>query len=221
VRGRPQIQVCARGVTRVASYVGGTGTTRLTFRYVVTATDNASVVRVGTRLVFPVGTFVAAGRERLAAALPAGVAGSTAPGVRLDSRRPVAGVTTGPARGTYRVGQTLDFVVRFSEPVFVTGTPRIGLSGLALPRQATYVSGSGSAALTFRYVVQPGDALGPKRTLALDKAIVLPAGATIADEAGNRAVLAISPPALKGVLVSGTVSPTRSSVRAAAFASFR
>lgn len=221
VRGRPQIQVWAGGVTRVARYVGGTGTTRLTFQYVVTAADNASVVRVGTRLVFPVGTFVAAGRERLAAALPAGVAGSTAPGVRLDSRRPVAGVTTGPARGTYRMGQTLDFVVRFSEPVFVTGTPRIGLSGLALPRTATYVSGSGSAALTFRYVVQPGDALGPTRTLALGKAIVLPAGATIADEAGNRAVLAIRPPALQGVLVGGAVSPTRASVRAAAFASFR
>ena len=220
VRGRPQIQVWAGAVARVASYVGGTGTTRLTFQYVVTATDNASVVRVGTRLVFPVGTFVAAGRERLAAALPTGAAGRTAPGVRLDSRGPVAGVTTGPARGIYRVGQTLDFVVRFSEPVFVTGTPRIGLSGFALPRQATYVSGSSSAALTFRYVVQQGDALGPKRTLALGKALVLPAGATIADEAGNRAVLAISPLALKGVLVSGTVSPTRSSVRAAAFASF-
>jgi hypothetical protein len=221
VGGRPQIQLQRGPSTLVANYVGGTGSARLIFQYVVAPSDNATVVGLGARFVFPPNAFIAAGAERLAAALPVGIAGSTSPGVRLDSRAPAAAVVTRPLSGTYRIGQSLDFVVRFSEPVFVTGSPRIGLSGLTLPRQATYVSGSGTTSLTFRYVVQPNDALKPKQTLALGKAIGLPAGSAIADQAGNEALLAIAPPALNGLQVNGTVNSTLSTVRALAFAALR
>ncbi|NBU41497.1 MAG: hypothetical protein EBS51_11985, partial [Planctomycetia bacterium] len=115
---------------------------------------------------------------------------------------------TGPAAGTYTVGQSLDFVVRFSEAVVVGGTPQIALSGLNAARQATYVAGSGSDALTFRYVVQAGDTLRGKKGLRLAKAIALSAGSSIADSAGNRASLQVTSAALKGIRVTGTEPAT-------------
>lgn len=65
-----------------------------------------------------------------------------------------------PANGTYAAGQNLDFRVNWSEPVVVDttgGTPRIALTIGATTRFASYVSGSGTAALTFRYTVVAPD----------------------------------------------------------------
>jgi len=66
-----------------------------------------------------------------------------------------------PANATYSVGQNLDFTVNFDEAVAVDttgGTPYIALSlntGGAV--QTTYLSGSGSTALVFRYTVTAAD----------------------------------------------------------------
>lgn len=68
---------------------------------------------------------------------------------------------TVPANGTYAPGQTLDFTVNFSENVTVNntgGTPRIALTVGAATRYATYLSGSSTSALTFRYTILSGDA---------------------------------------------------------------
>jgi hypothetical protein len=108
---------------------------------------------------------------------------------------------TPPAPGAFRAGQQVTFTVTLSEAVIVGGTPQIGLTALTAARQATYVSGSGTESLTFRYVVQAGDTLGRKKTLGLAKSIALPSGASISDEAGNRAVLTISAPSLKGIRI--------------------
>jgi len=139
-----------------------------------------------------------------------------------------------PGSGTYTVGQSLDFVVRFSEAVIVGGTPRIGLTGLNSARQATYVAGSGTQELEFHYIVQEGDVLRGKKGPGLAKAISLAGGATINDEAGNRALLKISAPSMRGVTlgaaaaaasgdfaaaVSGGVSASAKRTRAVAFAS--
>ena len=70
---------------------------------------------------------------------------------------PVITSVTGPANGTYRTGQNLDFTVNFNEPVTVTGTPIISLTIGSTTRFASYVSGSGTSALVFRYTIQAGD----------------------------------------------------------------
>jgi len=224
VRGKPQIQVRAGGATRTATYVSGSGSATLTFQYVVANADAADVVSIGQKFVFAKKSAIVAGTEKLAAALPAGIAGLVADGVRIDAvPGSVIGKLRVPGGGTYRIGDSLDFIVRFSEAVIVSGVPQIGLTGLTGPRQATYVSGTGSTELTFRYVVRSGDAIRGKKGLGLAKAISLPGGASIGDEAGNRAVLKVSTPSLKAIRFDAVASVTEAAApnkrsRAVAFA---
>ncbi|MFM7042215.1 MAG: cadherin domain-containing protein, partial [Planctomycetaceae bacterium] len=230
VTGKPEIEVRAGTATRKATYVSGSGTAVLTFEYTVNAKDSAAAVAIGQKFLFPKKSGVAAGTEKLAAALPAGIAGATAPGVRFDAVAPrTSGKVTVPGAGTYTVGRTLDFVVRFSEAVIVGGTPQISLTGFSGARQATYVSGSGTTELTFRYLVQTGDAVRGKKGLGLAKSIALAGGASITDEAGNRADLKIVASPMKGIRIDAVtatstlaredVTPSKRTARAAAFAS--
>ncbi|MBB6328997.1 gliding motility-associated-like protein [Algoriphagus iocasae] len=62
-----------------------------------------------------------------------------------------------PANGTYSATQNLDFTVNYSEAVTVSGAPSFEVTIGSTVYEAEYVSGSGSAALLFRYTVQPGD----------------------------------------------------------------
>jgi hypothetical protein len=78
----------------------------------------------------------------------------------------------------------LDFTVATSEPVVVTGVPRIAIDVGGLTRYATYATGSGTSALTFSYAVQAGDfdANGIAIAAPLDLN-----GGSITDVAGNPA----------------------------------
>ena len=62
-----------------------------------------------------------------------------------------------PANGTYIIDDPLNFTVNISEVVTVTGTPQIPLVIGSTSVTADYVSGSGTSALVFRYIVQTGD----------------------------------------------------------------
>ena len=115
------------------------------------------------------------------------------------------------AEGTYKTGDTLDFTVHFSEAVTVIttgGTPRLALTIGSTPKYATYVSGSGSTALLFRYTLESGLADNDGITVAntLDAN-----GGTLRDVAGNDAALTLNPPSAAAVLVE-SVPPTVSSV---------
>ena len=71
----------------------------------------------------------------------------------------VTGVAV-PANATYGTGQQLNFSVSFDQAVTVNttgGTPSVGLTVGAASRTASYVSGSGSTTLVFRYTVPSGD----------------------------------------------------------------
>jgi hypothetical protein len=203
VRGRPQIQVSVGGQMRTATYVSGSGTAVLTFQLTVDQGMNTADFKVGNRFVFSKRSVIrAAGGRGLARELGR-FAGTSSPGVRLDGVPPrVVGRVTAPPTGTYSIGQSLDFVVRFSEVVIVSGTPRIAVTGLNAARQATYVSGSGTAKLTFRFIVQADDTLRARAMLGLGRVIVVPGGATIADTAGNLPQLAIQVPALRGIVIA-------------------
>jgi hypothetical protein len=115
-----------------------------------------------------------------------------------DNVIPTVATVTGLAAGTYGVGQNLDFTATFSEPVVVTGAPRLAITVGANARVAAYLSGSGTAALVFRYTVVPGD-------YAASGDVVIGAltlnGGTIKDPSGNAATLTFGPPALPGVIV--------------------
>src|SRR6185295_17225230 len=119
-------------------------------------------------------------------------------GVLVDTQAPQVTQAAGPANGSYRAGQNLDFTLTFSEAVTVTGAPSLALTVGSQARSAQYVSGSGSSALVFRYTVQAGDQDTDGVQVASPVALN---GGSIADAAGNAAQLTFTPPNTQGVLV--------------------
>jgi hypothetical protein len=55
------------------------------------------------------------------------------------------------------IAATLDFTLTVSEPVTVTGSPRIAVDVGGVTRYADYTAGSGTSTLIFSYTVQAGD----------------------------------------------------------------
>ena len=73
---------------------------------------------------------------------------------------PVVEYVNVPADGTYDVNDDLDFTVNFDKNITVDtagGTPELEVTVGSTTQQATYVSGSGTQDLVFRYTVQTGD----------------------------------------------------------------
>ena len=81
-----------------------------------------------------------------------------------------------------KAGTALSFPVTFSEPVNVTGSPRLSLNVGGVARYATYASGSGTTTLTFTYNTVVGDV--DLDGVALSSPLDLNGG-TIKDLAGN------------------------------------
>ena len=114
---------------------------------------------------------------------------------------------TFPANGTYGLGQDLVFVTNFSKAVTVSsGIPYIAITVGGVSKQATYVSGSGTASLIFRYTLVSGDA----GSLATGASITLN-GAAIKDDAGNDAMLDFAALITSGVNAN-TLIPIISSI---------
>jgi ELWxxDGT repeat protein len=214
VTGTPRLQLTIGGTTRYATYVSGTGTATLLFRYTVLSGDSdMDGIAVGSPVDLNGGTIRdSAGNDAVLTFPPPDTSG-----VLVDAVAPTVVSVTPPANGTYVAGQNLDFVVQFSEAVVVTGTPRLQLTVGSTPRFATYVSGSGTATLTFRYTVAVGD-------LDTDGIVVSSPvdlnGGTIRDNAGNDAGLSFTPPDTSGVLVDA-VAPTIVSVTPPANGTYR
>ncbi len=76
-----------------------------------------------------------------------------------DNTDPTVVSVTG-TDGTYGAGDNIDLVIKFSETVNVQGSPTLQLETGTTDQLATYLSGTGTTDLTFRYTVQSGDASG-------------------------------------------------------------
>lgn len=73
---------------------------------------------------------------------------------------PIVTSVSVPPNATYTTGQNLDFTINFNENITVVttgGTPQTAVTIGSTVRQATYISGTGSTALLFRYTIQSGD----------------------------------------------------------------
>src|SRR5258707_8289677 len=96
----------------------------------------------------------------------------------------VTQATSSPATGIEHAGDTVTLTLGFNEAVTVSGTPTLSLND---GNTATYVSGSGTGALTFRTTVASTDT----NTSALAiTGVNLPSGASIKDSGGLAASLA-------------------------------
>ncbi len=80
--------------------------------------------------------------------------------IQKDTTVPSVSSVSVPANGSYSNGQNLDLTVNVSENVTVNtagGTPTIPITIGLTTVAASYLSGSGTSALVFRYTVQSGD----------------------------------------------------------------
>jgi gliding motility-associated-like protein len=78
----------------------------------------------------------------------------------IDATGPIVTGVSVPANGYYRAGQTLQFKVKYNEPVNVTttaGTPYINIIIGLDAKQVPYTGGTGTDELTFSYTVLPGE----------------------------------------------------------------
>jgi large repetitive protein len=124
--------------------------------------------------------------------------------VKVDGIVPVASSVTAPAAKTYRAGQPLVFKVNYSRAVYVGGTPQLMVSIGTSVKPATYIGGTGTTTLSFRYVVAPGDL--SVQGVVLGNSVGL-GGGWIRDAVGNNARLAVPAVNTRNVLVDA-VAPT-------------
>ena len=132
----------------------------------------------------------------------------------IDTGKPSVTSVGAPANGTYIVGQQMNFTVTFHEAVVVDATggiPYITLNIGSTTRNATYVSGSNTPNLVFRYTVAAGDV--DADGIQVSGPISLNGG-IIKDVAGNEAILTLNTVGnTDAVLVDG-VGPTVTNVEA-------
>lgn len=136
----------------------------------------------------------------------------------VDDVAPTVASVSVPANAWYVAGQNLDFTVNFSESVTVVttgGTPRIALTVGTTTVYADYVSGSGTSALVFRYTVQANDL----DTNGITVGNLSLNGGTLADAAGNNAVLTLNSVGSTSAVLVDAVTPSASSTPDLALAS--
>ncbi|SFU20892.1 Putative Ig domain-containing protein, partial [Algoriphagus locisalis] len=191
--GSPTLTLETGSSDRQATYQSGSGTTTLNFSYIVQLGDVSSDLGyTGTNALALNGSTIenALGDAAILSLPPSGSANSLSgqKDLVIDGVIPVIASVSVPSNGVYALGQNLNFTVNFSEAVTVAGSPQFSLTVGASTQQASYLSGSGTSALVFRYTVQSGDldlngiVAG---TLSLN-------GATIRDAAGNNANLMLN-----------------------------
>ncbi len=126
-----------------------------------------------------------------------------------DTTSPTVSSVNVPANATYTTGQNLDFTVNYDEAVIVNtsgGAPRIALNIGGATDYASYMSGSGTSALTFRYMVQTGD--NDNNGIIVGSTIALN-GSQLKDVAANNANITLNNVgSTVGVLVDTTPTPT-------------
>ncbi len=113
---------------------------------------------------------------------------------------PAISSITLPGSASYAYGQNLDFTVNFDRAVTVSGTPSFNIVIGSNTRAVTYVSGSGTTALVFRYTIQAADQ--DVDGIVLQSPIALNGG-TIQDSGAHNATLTFTPPDASGVRIPG------------------
>ena len=206
--GTPTLSLNSGGT---ASYTGGSGTSALTFTYVVGAGQNSADLAVTA--FNPVGATVrdAGGNDAVltgAVANPAGtlVIDTTAPTVSSVAITSA----TGALNNTLNVGDVVNVTVTMNGAVNVTGTPQLELTIGGSTVLANYSSGTGTSALVFSYTILAGQTDANGISIAANK-LTLNSG-TITDAAGNGAVLTHAAVADNTSYLVDTTAPTVSSV---------
>jgi cyclophilin family peptidyl-prolyl cis-trans isomerase len=179
VGGTPQLMVSIGPNLKPATYIGGSGTAILSYRYVVVPGDlSVQGVVLGNSVGLGGGWIRDAVGNNARLAVPA----VNTRNVLVDAVAPTITGLAIPAAGHYMKNQTLSFTVTFSEPMTVTGVPRLQAVIGSTVRNIPYVLGTGTRSLVFRYTLQATDHDADGIAI-LGQAVL--SGGTIRDKAGN------------------------------------
>lgn len=199
VTGSPKLPIDIGGTTQNATYLSGSGGTSLLFQYTVVATDMDTN---GIQITSPIGLNSGTIKDEGGNAATLTFANQNEPTVLVDGDTPLVQTFIPPADGTYQPGDALEFSLRFSEVVNVTGSPRVGVDIGGNIRYAMYASGSGSDTLVFRYSIVSGneddDGVDVENIIELN-------GGTIRDAGARNAYLLMDAPKTPGALVDATL----------------
>lgn len=201
VTGTPRLTLDIGGTTRYATYLSGSGTSTLLFRYTVVAADSDSN---GIGLTSPIGLNSGTIKDAAGNAATLTFAPPGTGSILVDGDTPYVSSVTAPNNGTYVFNESVDFTFHFSEPVDVTGTPYVAVTVGVTARQAVYISGSGTSTLIFRYVVNSGDADTDGVTLATS--FTYPGGATIRDSGTTDVINLFTAPTTTGVKIGASAT---------------
>jgi subtilisin-like proprotein convertase family protein len=111
----------------------------------------------------------------------------------------ITNVSSTTANGSYTVGAMINVSVTFSKAVNVTGTPLLALNSGGT---ASYVSGTGTATLSFLYTVGAGQ--NSTHLDATSSSALSLNGGTINDGSGTAAILTLPTPGAAGSLSANT-----------------
>jgi hypothetical protein len=196
VAGRPTLTLNDGGT---AFYQKGSSTNTWTFYYHVAAGQNIASL-AATAVNLPNGATI-----KDSAGNAAKLSLTSQHGPQIDTAAPtVTSVTASPGTGTQFPGDPITITVKMNEAVKVTGGAPVLL--LNDGGTATYVSGSGTNTLTFKYTVEASDK--DVSTLGI-LAAKLPAGVTIKDGAGNTANMAGAVHSFAGLAVDPPIVSTK------------
>lgn len=199
VTGSPFITINLGAGTVTGAFVpGASPSTTSLFRYSIVSGD---LDTNGISILAAV--FLNSGTIRDVAGNDAGLAIITPnlTAVNVDAVIPTIITVSVPVNETYKIGESLDFKVFWSEPIIVTGTPRIAVTVGVVTVYATYVPADSTAVMSlFRFTVLQGhtDTNGIQITSPIDLNL-----GTIRDAGTNIAVLTYTNASLAGVLVDG------------------
>jgi hypothetical protein len=197
VTGTPTLDFVAGVTTINSTYISGSGTNTLLFRYTPTAgiADADGIALSAVNLTS--GTIKDSSGNDIDVTIPA----VDTSAVLIDAILPSIISVTAPANTTYLVGTTMDFSVLFSAAVTVTGTPSLAFVTSDGTKAATYLSGSGSTTLVFRYTVVSNDY--DYDGITVNSPLALNAG-TILDSNSYASTLTFTPPTTTSVLVDAS-----------------
>jgi hypothetical protein len=197
--GNVRLALTVGSTSRNATYLSGSGTNALTFRYTVVLADaDIDGIAVGL-LTTSAPDYITDGTSANNLATLTFTAPDTS-AVLVNATTPTISSVTPPANATYLLAQNLNFIVNYSEAVTVTGNPTMTLTVGSTSRTATYLSGSGTTALTFRYTVPTNDV--DTNGVATASPLAL-SGGTIRSANAVNASLTFTLPNTAAVLVDG------------------
>lgn len=156
VTGTPRLQLTVGSTTRYANYISGNGSKNLLFRYTVVAADNDPNGVSLVDLELNGGTLTFDANGTITNCDISTVSSRTWSSVIVDNSSPtITAMALTNLPGFYHKDLPLNFTITFSEPVYVTGSPRFSIDfNVGGPVHAVYSGGSGTSTLSFSYTIE-------------------------------------------------------------------